>query len=119
MSATNGRLNGSVVSVVASTDTGELRNEIAQQPDALAAEFGVHGGEAGDVATRLIQALDESGLQWRTRHHHNWDGLRGRHSGSHRRRKMSDDDGNVAANKLDGKLSGAITSPIGIAELNL
>src|SRR6516225_253585 len=87
------------------------------QLDALAAELGLHGGEPSNVATRLIQALDESGLQWRTRHHHNWDGLRGCHSGSHRRGKMGDDHSDVAFSKLGGKLSGEIASPLSVADV--
>jgi len=91
-----------------------------QELDALATELGIHGREASHVATRLVEALDKSRLQRRTRRgHYNWDGLGGCHRGSHRRRKMSDDHSDIVLNKFGGKFSSAIASPLRVADVKL
>jgi hypothetical protein len=81
----------------------------------LAAKFGVHSGQTGDIAAGLSQALDETGLERGTRwSHNNWNCLGSGYRGCHRGCKVGNDDRYTIANKLGGKLAGTIASPLRI-----
>jgi len=80
----------------------------------LAAKFGVHAGQTGDIAAGLSQAFDKTGLEWSSRNHDNWNCLGSRHRRSHRRCKVGNDDPYAVANKLSRKLGGTIASPFRI-----
>src|SRR5262249_51444996 len=93
-----------------------FRSQFLQEPELLASKFPAHGGRAGDVAARPINAGDKTYFDWvRAKAEDNWDYCGCRFGGECRRRAPHDDHSYTSAYKFGGEFRQTVGLVVGRA----